>query len=83
VVGDGAHGWPAGAPYDAILVSAATPAMPPDLFLQLREEGRMVLPVGPSAAQELQLVFKRNGNPLIHRLDGCRFVPLISETDAG
>ena len=83
VVGDGAHGWPAGAPYDAILVSAAAPAMPPDLFLQLREEGRMVLPVGPSAAQELQLVFKRNGNPLIRRLDGCRFVPLISETDAG
>ena len=83
VVGDGAHGWPAGAPYDAILVSAAAPQMPPDLFMQLREDGRMVLPVGPPAEQELQLVSKRNGSPLVQRLNGCRFVPLISETDAG
>ena len=83
VVGDGAHGWPPGAPYDAILVSAAAPAMPPDLCMQLREDGRMVIPVGPAAAQELQLVFKRDGAPLIRRLNGCRFVPLISETDAG
>lgn len=83
VVGDGAHGWPASAPYDAILVSAAAQEMPPDLFLQLREGGRMVLPIGPPVAQELQLVFKRSGVPVVRRLDGCRFVPLISETDAG
>lgn len=76
-VGDGTHGMPEKAPFDAIVVSAATPKIPPSLFEQLREGGRMILPVGPSQYQELQLVRKQNGLPEITRLESCRFVPLI------
>jgi protein-L-isoaspartate(D-aspartate) O-methyltransferase len=77
VLGDGSRGLAEFAPFDAILVSAATPVIPPALFAQLREGGRMVLPVGAVSAQELQLVVKHNGSPLIRTLDGCRFVPLV------
>lgn len=76
-VGDGSHGLPAHAPFDAIVVAAAAPQIPPALFAQLRETGRMVIPVGPAEAQELQLVRKRAGEPLITVLEGCRFVPLV------
>jgi protein-L-isoaspartate(D-aspartate) O-methyltransferase len=77
VLGDGSHGLPALAPFDAIIVSAAAPQIPPPLFEQLREGGRMVIPVGPAHAQELQLVRKQAGQPVIASLEGCRFVPLI------
>jgi protein-L-isoaspartate(D-aspartate) O-methyltransferase len=52
--------------------------MPAPLFDQLREGGRMIIPVGPPEQQELQLVRKQQGRPLITVLEGCRFVPLIS-----
>ena len=77
-VGDGSQGLPEHAPFDAIIVSAAAAQIPPPLFEQLREGGRMIIPVGPSDVQELQLVRKREGKPLITVLEGCRFVPLIS-----
>jgi protein-L-isoaspartate(D-aspartate) O-methyltransferase len=77
VVGDGSEGLPEHAPYDAIVVSAAAPRIPQALFDQLREGGRMVVPVGPAYAQELQLVCKQDGRPLVVNLEGCRFVPLI------
>jgi protein-L-isoaspartate(D-aspartate) O-methyltransferase len=77
-VGDGSQGWPEYAPFHAILVSAATAAMPPALFVQLREGGRMMVPVGPSSSQELQLISKIGGQPQVKILEGCRFVPLIS-----
>ena len=54
----------------------------PPLFEQLREGGRMIIPVGPPEAQELQLVRKQEGKALITLLEGCRFVPLISESAA-
>jgi protein-L-isoaspartate(D-aspartate) O-methyltransferase len=76
-VGDGSQGWPEYAPFDAILVSAATPEMPPALFTQLREGGRMVVPVGPLFSQELQLIGKVGGQPAVRVLEGCRFVPLV------
>ena len=76
-VGDGSHGLPDRAPFDAIVVSAAAPQIPPPLFEQLREGGRMVIPVGPAHAQELQLVRKHAGQPVITNMEGCRFVPLI------
>jgi protein-L-isoaspartate(D-aspartate) O-methyltransferase len=76
-VGDGSAGLPAKAPFDAIVVSAAAPQIPVSLAEQLREGGRMVIPVGPSQSQELQLMHKRNGNSEITRLEACRFVPLI------
>ncbi|HEY4840521.1 MAG TPA: protein-L-isoaspartate(D-aspartate) O-methyltransferase [Terriglobales bacterium] len=76
-VGDGRMGWAEYAPYDAILVSAATAEMPPALFAQLREGGRMILPVGPSSSQELQLITKSGGGAEVKILEGCRFVPLV------
>lgn len=78
IVGDGTEGLPAHAPFEAIIVSAAAPQIPPPLFNQLREGGRMLIPVGPPESQELQLVRKHQGLPQITLLEGCRFVPLIS-----
>jgi protein-L-isoaspartate(D-aspartate) O-methyltransferase len=80
-VGDGSKGLPEYAPYDAIIVSAAASQVPPALFEQLQEGGRMIIPVGPPEAQELQLVRKREGKPVMSVLEGCRFVPLISSAD--
>ena len=77
MVGDGSHGLPDMAPFDAIVVSAAAPQIPTPLFEQLREGACMVIPVGPPQAQELQLVSKQDGRPVAQTLDGCRFVPLI------
>lgn len=77
IVGDGTQGLPGYSPFDAIVVSAAAPQIPAPLFQQLRESGRMVIPVGPEAAQQLQLVRSRQGVPLITVLEPCRFVPLI------
>jgi len=79
-VGDGIQGWAEYAPFDAILVSAATPEMPPALFDQLRDGGRMVVPVGPPYSQELQLIRKVDGRPDVNILEGCRFVPLVEGT---
>jgi protein-L-isoaspartate(D-aspartate) O-methyltransferase len=76
-VGDGSQGWAKHAPFDAILVSAATPEMPPALFAQLHEGGHMVVPVGPSFSQELHLIRKVAGKPEVNILEGCRFVPLV------
>jgi protein-L-isoaspartate(D-aspartate) O-methyltransferase len=76
-VGDGSEGWEEYAPFDAILVSAATAEIPPALFAQLRDGGRMVAPIGPPSSQELQLIRKVGGQPEVKVLEGCRFVPLV------
>ncbi len=78
VTGDGVHGLPQHAPYQAIIVSAAAAAIPPALFEQLTEGGRMVIPVGPAGRQEIQVVRKAMGHALVRTLDGCRCVPLGS-----
>ena len=78
MIGDGAAGLQVHSPFDAIIVSAATPEIPPILLQQLREGGRMVVPVGPPDAQELQLVRKHEGKAAITVLEGCRFVPLVT-----
>jgi len=80
-VGDGRQGWAEYAPFDAILVSAATLEMPPALFAQLREGGRMMAPIGPPSSQELQLIRKVSGQPDFRILEGCRFVPLVEGTE--
>jgi protein-L-isoaspartate(D-aspartate) O-methyltransferase len=77
LVGDGSQGLRQFAPYGAILVSAAAPRVPVSLLEQLSDNGRMVLPVGPPDAQELQLVRMQDGRTSIEVLEGCRFVPLI------
>jgi len=75
--GDGSLGWPVGAPYDAILVSAAAPAIPPPLIEQLAEAGRLVVPVGGSERQDLARIVKRAGGLAQESLCACRFVPLL------
>jgi protein-L-isoaspartate(D-aspartate) O-methyltransferase len=77
--GDGTLGLPEHAPYNAIIVSAAAPSTPRALFSQLAEGGRMVVPVGPAQAQQLQLIEKHGREPLVRLLDYCRFVPLIGQ----
>jgi len=81
VVGDGSQGLPEGAPYDAILVSAAASLVPPALLAQLAEGGRMIIPVGPPDSQQLQLIRVQNGQPQIQLRELCRFVPLIPGVD--
>ncbi len=83
VVADGSEGLPEFAPYDAIAVSAAAPLIPEPLLAQLRENGRMVIPVGPGESQTLQLVQKRQGMPVTIPLESCRFVPLIGAKGYG
>jgi len=70
-------GWPAGAPYDAIVVAAGAPRLPRDLMDQLAPGGRLVVPVGPADNQELMRVIRGARDFSIHTLGGCRFVPLI------
>ncbi len=80
VTGDGSLGYPESAPYDAIIVSAAAPRVPPALADQLAPGGRMVLPVGDAHQQVLQLVSRdEQGGISVQTLEGCRFVPLIGE----
>jgi protein-L-isoaspartate(D-aspartate) O-methyltransferase len=79
VHGDGSLGLPEYAPYNAIVVSAAARSIPRPLLDQLQEQGRMVIPVGPSDAQQLQLVRKIAGEVRIETLEDCRFVPLIAD----
>jgi protein-L-isoaspartate(D-aspartate) O-methyltransferase len=76
-VGDGSLGWPARAPYDAILVTAAAPRPPAPLLAQLGTRGRLVVPSGESWEQEL-LQIRRTAEGMVQRsLGRCRFVPLI------
>ncbi|MGH9773837.1 MAG: protein-L-isoaspartate(D-aspartate) O-methyltransferase [Candidatus Acidiferrales bacterium] len=75
--GDGTLGFAASAPYDAILVTAAAPAIPPPLVEQLAENGRLVIPVGASEQQELRRLRKRDGKISDDVLLDCRFVPLL------
>ena len=78
-VGDGTGGWPEKAPFEAILVAAASESVPPALVEQLSLGGRMVIPVGDSPVQDLLLLIKNQQGIEEQNLCGCRFVPLIHE----
>jgi protein-L-isoaspartate(D-aspartate) O-methyltransferase len=74
--GDGSLGYAAMAPYDAISVAAGAPEVPAALLEQLKESGRLVMPVGDPEEQELRVVTKREGNVIYQVASYCRFVPL-------
>ena len=78
-IGDGYQGWPEKAPFDAIVVTAAAPQVPPALVAQLKPGGRMVIPVGASpASQHLLLLTKASdGSVREKRVLPVRFVPLV------
>lgn len=77
-VGDGTQGWPAGAPYDAILVTAAGPSIPAPLREQLSPDGgRMVIPLGGPDGQWLTLVERQGDEWREKSLEPVMFVPLI------
>ncbi len=72
-------GWPEGAPYDAIIVSAGAPSVPQVLVEQLSYGGRLVIPVGTRWQQELLRVTRLRKGNTTENLGGCYFVPLIGE----
>lgn len=72
-------GWQKGAPYDAIIVTAGAPRVPPELLAQLAEGGRLVVPVGSRYEQVLLQVIKQKDRIVTNNLGACRFVPLIGE----
>jgi protein-L-isoaspartate(D-aspartate) O-methyltransferase len=77
VTGDGALGLTSCAPFDAIMVSAAPPEVPPALLSQLREGGRMIIPVGLLDSQQLQFIRIVNGQAVSSLREPVRFVPLV------
>lgn len=80
IVGDGTLGLPEYAPYDKIIVTAAAPRVSDVLLAQLKNGGKMVIPVGNRFVQDLKLIEKAmNGRIYKTSLGGCRFVPLIGK----
>ncbi len=79
MLGDGTYGWKAFAPYDAILVSAASPDVPQPLVDQLADGGRMLVPVGGRDEQRLVLITRNGASLAREELDPVRFVPLLGD----
>ena len=81
--GDGNLGWPQAAPYDAIVVSAAAPGVPPALIDQLADPGRMVVPVESAreGQQDLLLIRRLAGRLSSQPIFPVRFVPLVPGTE--
>ena len=77
--GDGYKGWPEAAPFDAIIVTCAPDKVPQPLVDQLKDDGRMVIPVGDRFAQELYLLEKKNGQLKQSATLPVRFVPMARE----
>ncbi|HEY3421026.1 MAG TPA: protein-L-isoaspartate(D-aspartate) O-methyltransferase [Methanomassiliicoccales archaeon] len=79
IVADGSKGCPAYAPYDRISVACGAPDVPPPLFEQLKEGGKMLIPVGGRTYQELYLITKVGGEMKMQDMGSVLFVPLIGE----
>ena len=82
-VGDGTLGSPVDAPFDRVIVTAASPDVPAPLFEQLVEGGVMVIPIGGRWEQELCVVRKESGRLRKAMVGGCRFVPLLGRWGFG
>jgi len=78
MVGDGTEGWPLRAPFDAIMVTAATEGIPQPLKDQLKEGGRIVAPLGGAFSQTLTVLERKHKKWIEKPICGCVFVPLIS-----
>ncbi|MFA6333838.1 MAG: protein-L-isoaspartate(D-aspartate) O-methyltransferase, partial [Methanoregula sp.] len=79
IVGDGTQGYPEDAPYDGIMITAATPEIPQPLIDQLADGGRLVAPVGGREIQELITLARKGDSMERSSHGGVRFVPLIGE----
>ena len=80
VTGDGTLGWLGRAPYDAIVVTADAPTVPPALIEQLADQGRLIIPVGPDGGEQRLVRVRRLGNEILEEnLGRVQFVPLIGE----
>jgi protein-L-isoaspartate(D-aspartate) O-methyltransferase len=80
--GDGYFGWEEHAPFDAIIVTAAANHIPPPLIKQLKEGGRLILPLGSTLFyQTLTLATKQKGELKMEQMGGVTFVPMIGETE--
>jgi protein-L-isoaspartate(D-aspartate) O-methyltransferase len=76
-VADGTLGWPEEAPFDRVLVAAGAPSLPVALVEQLREGGRLVIPIGSPEEQDLYLVTREGGRVERRKLCACVFVKLV------
>jgi protein-L-isoaspartate(D-aspartate) O-methyltransferase len=80
--GDGYFGWEEHAPFDAIIITASANHIPPPLIKQLKEEGRLILPLGSTLFyQTLTLATKEKGELKMEQMGGVLFVPMIGETE--
>jgi protein-L-isoaspartate(D-aspartate) O-methyltransferase len=78
-IGDGYKGWPDAAPFDAVIVTCAPDKVPQPLIDQLKDGGRMIIPVGERFAQQLYLLEKKNGQLKESATLPVRFVPMARE----
>ena len=79
---DGYYGWKEQAPFDVIIVTCAANHIPPPLLDQLKEGGRLIIPLGSTLYfQNLTLVTKKEGKPMVEHILGVRFVPMVGEMD--
>lgn len=77
--GDGTLGWEENSPYDGIIVTAGAPAIPPSLLKQLKDGGRLVIPVGGQFSQVLTIAERHGADIKTAEAGGCVFVPLIGK----
>jgi protein-L-isoaspartate(D-aspartate) O-methyltransferase len=80
ICGDGSQGYPAYAPYDSILVTAAAPEIPYALLEQLADGGRIVCPVGGTELQKLMIYYRSGDNISTRGSIDCVFVPLVGKS---
>jgi len=78
-VGDGTLGWPENAPFERIIITAASFDVPAPLLEQLKDGGRLILPMGDTFSQVLTICYKKDGHIEYKQLCGCVFVPLIGQ----